>query len=280
MLSRFSPTVGQHEEKVRYSKWRAADINKALREGRQPTPAPGVGEPAETTTTTTEPTSASSVVPVPPISPPAALTDAPEARVVHEQEEPYSTSVLPAVSAAFGEGDSETSFEIPPSSAPAPINAAGDPQAQHPILPGSPELPLPPPLPQHPPTVDVEQGRGRSTSISAAPLTPSPTTRPQRSISPTDFVSRDSPPPASYNIADAYPSAPPLPPLPPSAPYVQIPAPSAPPLIEMSPPPAELTPGQIAKAQRHCRFAISALDYEDAEQARKELRAALAIIGG
>jgi len=48
----------------------------------------------------------------------------------------------------------------------------------------------------------------------------------------------------------------------------------------MSPPPAELTPGQIAKAQRHCRFAISALDYEDAEQARKELRAALAIIGG
>ncbi|KAG6890011.1 hypothetical protein C0995_012971 [Termitomyces sp. Mi166 len=41
----------------------------------------------------------------------------------------------------------------------------------------------------------------------------------------------------------------------------------------------ELTPSIIAKAQKHCRFAISSLDYEDAEQARKELRAALAILG-
>jgi vacuolar protein sorting-associated protein VTA1 len=42
----------------------------------------------------------------------------------------------------------------------------------------------------------------------------------------------------------------------------------------------ELTPGLIAKAQKHCRFAISSLDYEDAEQARKELRAALTLLGG
>lgn len=41
-----------------------------------------------------------------------------------------------------------------------------------------------------------------------------------------------------------------------------------------------LTPAIIAKAQKHCRFAISSLDYEDAEQARKELRAALATLGG
>ncbi|KAF7971699.1 hypothetical protein HWV62_20158 [Athelia sp. TMB] len=65
--------------------------------------------------------------------------------------------------------------------------------------------------------------------------------------------------------------------------------PSAPPLSYAtadnggySPPstPPELTPQVIAKAQKHCRFAISALDYEDAEQARKELRAALAVLGG
>ncbi|KAG6841765.1 hypothetical protein C0991_007094 [Blastosporella zonata] len=41
----------------------------------------------------------------------------------------------------------------------------------------------------------------------------------------------------------------------------------------------ELTPSIIAKVQKHCRFAISSLDYEDAQQARKELRAALAILG-
>jgi vacuolar protein sorting-associated protein VTA1 len=49
--------------------------------------------------------------------------------------------------------------------------------------------------------------------------------------------------------------------------------PSAPP-----PPPLELTPEIIAKAQKRCRYAISALDYEDAETARKELREALALL--
>jgi vacuolar protein sorting-associated protein VTA1 len=45
-------------------------------------------------------------------------------------------------------------------------------------------------------------------------------------------------------------------------------------------PPVELSPSIIAKVQKHCRFAISALDYEDATQARKELRAALAVLDG
>ena len=46
------------------------------------------------------------------------------------------------------------------------------------------------------------------------------------------------------------------------------------------PPPVELTPGIIAKAQKHCRFAVSALNYDDVEQAKKELRDALALLGG
>jgi hypothetical protein len=45
-------------------------------------------------------------------------------------------------------------------------------------------------------------------------------------------------------------------------------------------PPPELTPQLIGKIQRHCRFAVSSLDYDDAEQARKELRAALLLLGG
>lgn len=44
--------------------------------------------------------------------------------------------------------------------------------------------------------------------------------------------------------------------------------------------PVDLTAAVIAKAQKHARFAISALDYEDHEQAKKELRTALAILGG
>jgi vacuolar protein sorting-associated protein VTA1 len=54
--------------------------------------------------------------------------------------------------------------------------------------------------------------------------------------------------------------------------------PQSPPAV-IAPPP-ELTPQLIAKIQRHCKFAVSALDYEDGDTARKELRAALAMLGG
>ena len=63
----------------------------------------------------------------------------------------------------------------------------------------------------------------------------------------------------------------------PSAVYSRSRAPPPPPVQED---PVELTPGIIAKAQKHCRFAISALNYDDAEQAKKELRAALTLLGG
>jgi vacuolar protein sorting-associated protein VTA1 len=73
-----------------------------------------------------------------------------------------------------------------------------------------------------------------------------------------------------------------------SPPTTNIFVPHSPPRVVASPPAPvlfaapdfELTPSIIAKAQKHCRFAISSLDYEDAEQARKELRAALALLGG
>jgi Vta1 C-terminal domain len=53
-----------------------------------------------------------------------------------------------------------------------------------------------------------------------------------------------------------------------------------PPPVPVQEDPVELTPGIISKAQKHCRFAISALNYDDAEQAKKELRAALTLLGG
>jgi vacuolar protein sorting-associated protein VTA1 len=67
-----------------------------------------------------------------------------------------------------------------------------------------------------------------------------------------------------------------------SPPKQTIYAPS-PPKIPSPPAPlpaVELTPAIVKKAQKHCRFAISALDYEDAETARKELREALKMLGG
>lgn len=56
-------------------------------------------------------------------------------------------------------------------------------------------------------------------------------------------------------------------------------APPPPPPTAPVPPP-QLTPKQIAQAQKHCRYAISALDYEDFERAKRDLLDALKIVGG
>ena len=56
-------------------------------------------------------------------------------------------------------------------------------------------------------------------------------------------------------------------------------APPPPPPVAPAPAP-QPTPKQIAQAQKHCRYAISALDYEDFERARQDLLDALKIIGG
>jgi vacuolar protein sorting-associated protein VTA1 len=99
-------------------------------------------------------------------------------------------------------------------------------------------------------------------------------------------ASPQAPPPASTNLIPGIPG------LPAASHPAYLPNqkppqhPSTTPLalhFQQPPPPPvalELTPNLIAKAQKHCRFAISALDYEDGEQARKELRAALALLGG
>ncbi|KAH9065818.1 Vta1 like-domain-containing protein [Lactarius vividus] len=249
-----------HEEKVRFSKWRAAEISKALREGRQPTPVAGGAEGH----CRTGPQHQHQCLPRSPVTDPAP-----------EEHSAFSLN---------------TSLGVPPKSAPVPINGT---LASHSIPPGSPSPPSlmkssvsksrrhrdskssPSSSPRGSPTLG--QGRGRNTSLGSSSLTSSPTTTAQRSTSPTHFIPRNSPPSTvPYLTGTPYASAPPPPP-PPSVPYVPVPPP--PPSLGTSPPP-ELTPGLIAKAQKHCRFAISALDYEDAEQARKELRSALAILGG
>lgn len=90
------------------------------------------------------------------------------------------------------------------------------------------------------------------------------------------------------------PSAPSRPPVN-DAPPRSAPAPSAPPappiqsyddndldaqVEEWQPEPSTLDPTIVASAQKHAKWAISALNYEDVETARLELRKALELIGG
>lgn len=70
------------------------------------------------------------------------------------------------------------------------------------------------------------------------------------------------------------PSAPLLPSAPPPSANPQ-PPPTAPPAY-----PETLDPKSLERCQKHARWAISALDYEDLETARKELRLALDLVEG
>lgn len=100
------------------------------------------------------------------------------------------------------------------------------------------------------------------------------------------FVASPPPPPHAPHFSPPF-SVPQLPLVPhvPSAPPVSLIASPHTDPIHVPPYPAppprevELTPKLIAKAQKHCRFAISALDYEDTQHAIRELRAALEMLG-
>ena len=155
-------------------------------------------------------------------------------------------------------------------SPPVTPGASGSSQ---PFVPVQPELHLSP-ITQSPPSAN---GHNRVSPTSS--LTYSPPRRNRvaslSSSSPPQSAGVPSFPPAPPAPTYYHPTSPPY--VAPVPIYASAPPPS-PPLVPS--PTADLTPQLIAKAQKHCRFAISALDYEDADQARKELRLALAVLGG
>ncbi|KAF8167615.1 Vta1 like-domain-containing protein [Crassisporium funariophilum] len=112
-----------------------------------------------------------------------------------------------------------------------------------------------------------EQEQIHSALTVSPPMNPSDSSISPSSSSPTRSHNIYAPPSNQYSPTRS------------TGPYGRPTVPPPPPPIP-APVVVELTPGIIAKAQKHCRFAISSLDYEDAEQAKKELRAALAILGG
>ncbi|KAI0045200.1 DUF605-domain-containing protein [Auriscalpium vulgare] len=306
-----------HEDKVRYSKWRAADIAKAIREGRKPMPPAGA-EPVTASTDDLLAASASSSFPATPsVTTPPAPSSPPShpPRRVHMSDElegredegfyeapPHKTTTHPShthIPPSPPRAGLSTVGEEGPRSAPVPIKSSrhgrhgsggsgnGAPPPSPPSSAGSTSsrhspkhshrkrtssLNSPPAVP--PPAVVPASTDRRSRTSSLHSTTPS---IPPRPPSPTHFVPRQSPPSSPPYISE--------PPPPPHVPFIaappQLAALAAPishvPIPDPEPP---LTQQMIAKAQKHCRFAISALDYEDAEHARKELRAALEILGG
>ncbi|KAK1232431.1 hypothetical protein PQX77_004461 [Marasmius sp. AFHP31] len=318
------------DEKARYAKWKAADIAKAFREGRKPTPGPAGSEPVDQAQlgppSATSPLQATQVSPTTSSdstlssghvvaasnssptsgspkrhSPPAIKRQSPPP--VLDGIPPPPKQLTPPRSHLNLTGSSEHSTPGDWSTAATPGNttASGTPleglEDAGPSFPSSIQ-----PWGHIQPSAGTRNGHhsGKHTRkasggsnastedgqngdspkrVHFAPPPPPPQipSPPPASFDPAllGYPSAPAPPSESHSHPNSYRPFQTVPPHPSSAPAA---APSRPPPVPE--PGVELTPNIVAKAQKHCRFAISALDYEDAEQARKELRAALAILGG
>lgn len=145
------------------------------------------------------------------------------------------------------------------------------------VSPGGRPLPTPPPrdglpLPPGPPSAFLGQR-----SHSPGPTAPSHPTLP---TSPNPSAPPLPPPQSQQTLSHPpkLPSAPAVAPLP--NPSSTLPPPPPRPQVDESTFPDSLEPKDQAKAQKLCKWAASALDYDDLDTARKQLREALDILEG
>jgi len=350
LLKIFDPLPQEIEEKIKYSKWKAADISKAFREGRQPQPGPPSGD--ETLSSTISPPPSTLSPSIHPHSPPGSKTPSPNIPAAKLSTSPPSTSATlidhrPASPSAAAQRS------VTPKGTPT------DPGLwSNTATPGGDMIDDASPIKRptlanrlqkfsqdddawsnaadigsrqnsyHNPSMQLggQEEQDPREEISSSPLgtafvPPNESSQPGKHVRWTPSVTggsstTGSPPasPESYHPTldslpegqheeggshdprpseldtfvvsqdPVYASAPAAPP-----PFLNVPVPpkkphSAPQLQQLpqpssSAPTVELTHAVISKIQKHCRFAISSLDYEDAEQARKELLAALALLG-
>ncbi|KAJ3010739.1 UNVERIFIED_CONTAM: hypothetical protein HDU68_002003 [Siphonaria sp. JEL0065] len=238
VLKVFGPIDEAVQEKIRYGRFKAVDILKALKEGSVPIPGPPGGEPAS------DELSAS-------LGPAAAFAPGPA---------PTGFSDLDPLSQALHPGPPPALFDF--SSAPAP----------------------PTPHQQQPPSSNPSQP-----FFDAAP--PSQPTQPTPSHSsfptiPTSYPSAPAPAssPASSQYVAPPPSAPVFTPVPqqhqqPTQQYRQQPPTqyyNAPPLQQQQP--LQIDHTIVTAATKNCKFAMSALQYEDVNTALDQLEKAIALL--
>ncbi|KAI9312763.1 hypothetical protein BX666DRAFT_1865814 [Dichotomocladium elegans] len=201
LLRTFGDLDPEIEVKIKYSKWKATDIIKALKEGRAPTPgAPGESEAA------------------------ACGDDFPEDMPT---QPPSSISEFPSPPSNFTA--STNSMSSTPAADPS------QPTFSHP-----PQTPATPSTPPNPPTT------------ASPPVTPSQSA--SRSVAPVAHPPTYYQPPATTPVVTLSNTTP-------------------------SQPATIIDPEAITSSQKHAKWAISALNYDDIKSARTNLLAALNDLG-
>ncbi|KAI0652112.1 Vta1 like-domain-containing protein [Trametes meyenii] len=313
------------DEKIKYAKWKAADIARAFREGRKPTPGPAGSEatsspalndvglpdasalPPATPPSGSPPRASSSSPPgirrATPPPPPLATSNEPSAHLGAGPHLPdglappqppqspgsWSTVATPG-SPNFGLDDASSSTTTPAGSAKRRAFVSDelegktddeiDAESSSPAS-GGKSVRFTPSVVGGLSPLDGVPAEGWPTedpfSVRVVVNSPSPPKSPSATL-PQASSKSNSP----STVPPPLPRQPAVPPARQSPPgghrspaLYQDPA-----IATVTTTPPELTPQVVTRVQKHCRYAISALDYEDAEQAIKELRAALRMLGG
>ncbi|PSR83427.1 Vta1 like-domain-containing protein [Coniella lustricola] len=285
LVNIWGPADNETQQKTKYAKWNAARITKAIKEGKDPNESNPKKEdlPAQPPPPDSKELEAynldSSDAPLADAPRPATVEDAPETDDTGRDSAGVSPPHSPALAAQPPSGPDEGELQLP--SAPG----YGDEAA--PDTPGYFDPPPELPSPISPPAQDPEyraQDADALPSPSTSGLTPSPP-----AASPPVFAPSNSPPLPPPPQTRPTPVSPPadtsrsvVSAPPPAQPFLQaaVPAPVA----------ASQVPQQVvgnfvaddaamALAQKHARWAISALNFEDVPTAVRELRRALETLG-
>ncbi|KAI0377527.1 DUF605-domain-containing protein [Hypomontagnella monticulosa] len=290
------------QEKIKYAKWNAARILKAIKEGKDPNESnPKQDEAREDE------------------APPALDPNDPEVQAIDSaQPKPAAVEDVPDEGDRLHPASAESyqTFPAPvsaPTSPPAPSTSA--PDQVSPIAPPGPPTPDTegyfPNAPNAPGALDLPSmanmpppGVAAHNPMGPPPLIPSPSahdpagpqsapfTLPDVPSTPQDFYRSTPPPPAAPPQQHHIPHQPPQAPTnsqnyysQPSQPVVRMPAPApAAPAQQYgggSAPSHSLNTDDMAivEAQKRAKWAISALNFEDVPTAVRELQAALAALG-
>ncbi|KAF9114281.1 hypothetical protein BGX27_011259 [Mortierella sp. AM989] len=308
LLKVFGDIDSEVEKKIKYSKWRAAEIVKAIRDGRQPAPPPGADKPKESSPdvnasiegfesldvnsstgannynnmaySPTDPTNASSVVS-------SATQQGPGINAGGAPGFPtisnFPSPPLGSTTQGGLSSDSNSNFDpnsgfnnnniwSQPSASPN-LNMEQN-QGQNFYNPtGSSQHQQPPPSTYIPSAVAPNSGYLPTTSN---PISPPPNNSQfgyginnLNNIN-NGFYQQPSPAPAQNPYAQSGFSSP-------SAPYQQ-PQQAPSPQVPYAPVPMVLDPAVNAQIQKHCKWTVSALTYDDIATAVDNLEKALALL--
>ncbi|KAM0445448.1 hypothetical protein ACHAQK_001657 [Fusarium lateritium] len=249
-------------KKIKFAKWNAARILKAIREGRDPNESnPKAPEP--------EPE-----VALDPSDPEVQMFSGPPRASVEDASDAGELPSVPTFTDAPPKIPEDPGY-FPPQNehqgqASEPFVPSPMSQSPTPGLSGGP--PPPPPVGMPPVVSPVPESPAQpATQIPPQPSPQIPTQLPSQYAppSPQPFSDPSAPPSWTTTPSAPHPAASNPPPIVPRAPAPQPPAPA----------PVQRDHRDINQAQKHAKWAISALNFEDVPTAVQELRNALAMLG-